>query len=48
MTHACLNEIWIDHPGIVTSVIYFFQFAQIRKMGSMLKTPPYFHFSIFL
>ena len=41
MTHTCLNELWIVRPGIVTSVIYFFQSA-------MLKTPPYFFFSIVL
>ena len=46
MTHTYLNELWIEHPEIVTSVIYFFQFAQECKMYGMLKTPPYFHFSM--
>ena len=38
MTHTCLNELWIEHPGIVTSVIYFFQLAQKCKMYCLLKT----------
>ena len=46
MTHTCLNEPWIVHPRIVASVIYFLQFAQECKMYCMLKTPPYFHFSM--
>ena len=44
MTHACLNELWIEHPGIVASVIYFFRFAQECKMCRMLKTPPHISF----
>ena len=40
MTHTCLNELWIVYPGIVASVIFFFQFAQECKMYCMLKTPP--------
>ena len=44
MTHTCLNELSIEHPGIVTSVICFFQLAQKCKMYCQLKTP-HFTFS---
>ena len=44
MTHACLNELAIEHPGIIASVIYFFQLAQKWKMYCPLKTPPFLIF----
>ena len=47
MTHTCLNELLIEHPGVVASVMYFFLLVKKCKMYCLLKTPLYFHFSMY-
>ena len=43
MTHTCLDELWIVHPGIVTSVIYFFSICS--RVQNLLYVKNLFSFS---
>ena len=45
MTHTCLNELWIVHPGIVASVIYFFSICSRLQNVLHVKNSSLFSFS---
>ena len=44
MTHTCLNELWIEHPGIVASVIYFFPICSRVQYVLYVKNSSLFSF----